>query len=421
MFSYFINSLKSETGKDASIVFAGTLINVIVGGLFFVLAPRILGPSDYGLFSVVLATGLMVLNLANFGIDTGILRFIKPKQEESNQKYLKLAFKAYLGLGLLIFFLGYVLSPALSQLLNVPQTQNLMRIALSATIFSLLGNFFVAVLQTRKQFIKASMVNVSSNTARLVILVIASYFITVDLSFLTILTYAVTILYIIFGKMFVPLDFLKAKEEHLYFRNFVGFNFWIAASMAISMIPFDNYLLVKFAGATATGIYAAPFKLIAVVDQLAGNFSRVLASRFSTFSSHSEAKVYALKTIPVMALFFAAIAFGLIIAKPVVNMLLGEKYLESVRIFRILSLGFAFYFTNTTAVSLILYYLGKSKETFLITFMVKLFLFSVSIFLILRFQELGAAMAFLVSGILSTLLFNIYAAWQLTKSSNGKD
>jgi len=77
MIQYFKNLLLSDTGKDTGIVLAGTLINVIVGGLFFILAPRILGPADYGLFATVVATGLMAAAIANFGIDTGILRFAK--------------------------------------------------------------------------------------------------------------------------------------------------------------------------------------------------------------------------------------------------------------------------------------------------------------------------------------------------------
>ena len=48
---------------------------------------------------------MMVFNFDNFGIDTGILRFIKRDQKETNQKYLKLAFKAYLVMGFLIFSL----------------------------------------------------------------------------------------------------------------------------------------------------------------------------------------------------------------------------------------------------------------------------------------------------------------------------
>src|SRR3990167_3314302 len=108
MRSYIKTLLLTQTGKDTSVVFIGTLINIILGGLFFIFAPRILGPQNYGLFSVVIATGLMAVNLANFGMDTGILRFIN-KDNNSNDRILKLAFKSYVVIGIAVLILGIVI------------------------------------------------------------------------------------------------------------------------------------------------------------------------------------------------------------------------------------------------------------------------------------------------------------------------
>ena len=415
MIKNLINLSFTQTGKDTGVVFLGTLINIIVGGLFFILAPRILGPADYGLFSVILATGLMVFNFANFGIDTGILRFIKPGQKETNQKYLKLAFKAYLAIGFLIFSLGYVFSPIIAQFLDAPQTENLLRIAFGATMFSLLGNFFVAVLQTQKQFIQASAVNISANAARLVILAIASYFLTIDLHFLTILVYAVTILYVIFGKIFVPLDFLRVQEEHLHFKNFFGYNFWVAASLAISAIPFDNYLLVKIAGPVATGLYAAPMKILAMTYQFAGSFSRVLASRYSSFDSNRKAIEFSQKATPlVLAVFFGLLVISFL-ANPIVRLFFGNQYQQSIQIFRITSVGMAFFFADTIPVSIILYYFGRSKVTFYVTVWHYLIYVLLLLYFIPRQSALGAAIAFSISEIITFLTLVTYVVFKFKK------
>ena len=415
MIKNLINLSFTQTGKDTGVVFLGTLINIIIGGLFFILAPRILGPADYGLFSVILATGLMVFNFANFGIDTGILRFIKPGQKETNQKYLKLALKAYLAIGFLIFSLGYVFSPIIAQFLDAPQTENLLRIAFGATMFSLLGNFFVAVLQTQKQFIKASAVNISANAARLVILAIASYFLTIDLHFLTILVYAVTILYVIFGKIFVPLDFLRVQEEHLHFKNFFGYNFWVAASLAISAIPFDNYLLVKIAGPVATGLYAAPMKILAMTYQFAGSFSRVLASRYSSFDSNRKAIEFSQKATPlVLAVFFGLLVISFL-ANPIVRLFFGNQYQQSIQIFRITSVGMAFFFADTIPVSIILYYFGRSKVTFYVTVWHYLIYVLLLLYFIPRQSALGAAIAFSISEIITFLTLSAYVVFKFRK------
>ena len=187
MIQYLKSLFFTGTGKDTSIVFAGTLVNVICGGLFFILAPRILGPSQYGFFSVVVATGIMVANLANFGIDTGILRFVKDNDQSSSDRILKLAFQAYLLIGVTVFILGFLVSSYLANLLGHPNLGPFFKIAFAGIIFLLLTDFFIATLQAKKQFLKASIVNISSNLARFLILVIAAYFFTINLYFLTIL------------------------------------------------------------------------------------------------------------------------------------------------------------------------------------------------------------------------------------------
>lgn len=406
----------TDTGHDTSVVFLGTFINVAIGGFFFILAPRILGPANYGLFSTVMATGLMAVNFANFGIDTGILRFLKPDQKEQNDKILKLALKAYLVIGFVVFILGFVFSGLLANILGIAGIANLLRISFAGVIFILLTNFFVAVLQTKKLFVEASLVNISSNVARLAILAAASYFATVDLYFLTVLFFFVTIVSVVVGKLFVPLDFLKAKEEHLSFKNFFGYNFWVAASLAISAIPVDNYILVKNAGPLATGLYAAPMKILTTTYQFAGSFSRVLAPRFSSFDTNKKAREFSKKSLPlVAAVFIGLIAVGFI-AGPLVKLFLGSQYEQSIPVFRILSIGMAFFFADTIPMAVILYYFGKSKIAFYITVWHYLIYTLLLVIFIKMYSALGAGIAFTISEIITFLTLSLYVIIKLREN-----
>lgn len=411
MLTFLKDILLTETGKDASVVFVGTLINVVIGGLFFILAPRILGPEDYGLFSVVTATGLMAVNFANFGIDTGILRFVNDQDKDRRDKILKLALKAYLFIGFLVFLIGLLLSPILSNALGVPQITNLLRIAFAGVIFILLTNFFVAALQAKKQFLRASLVNISSNAVRLIVLALAAYFFTVDLHFLTALFFFVTIVSVIVGKLFVQLDFLKAKEENVHFKNFFGYNSWVAASLAISAIPFDNYLLVKIAGPVATGLYAAPMKVLTTTYQFAGGFSRVLASRFSSFDTDKKTWDFAIKASPLVILIFIGLILSGFLA-PLFVALFGSQFEQSIPIFRILTVGMAFFFADTIPMAIILYYFGKSKVAFFVTVWHYLVYTTLLIILISRYSALGASIAFTVSEIITFLTLMGYALFK---------
>lgn len=415
MLSRFKRYLSKEN-QNAVIVLAGTALNALVGGLFFILAPRLVGPENYGLFAVVLSTGIMVSSFANLGIDAGILRFASGPESVRKQKVLKLAFYAYLVIGLLIFFLGFLLARPLAEFFGHAELTNLFKIAFFGSIVLLLTSFFVATLQASQKFIQATIVGLSSNIARIVILLLAAYFYSVNLYFLTILFFFVPIVSIITGRIFMPLDFLKTQGHKSEFKSFFGFNLWIAASLAIASFPIDNYLLLKFAGPVATGIYAAPFKLLSVVDQLAGNYSRVLAQKMGTLEKHSRV-LYLLKNTAPLALIVAVGFLVLAVLSPfIVNLLLGKSYLESVPVFAIIAVASAFTFITAIPASITLYYFKDPKASFFITTAIVLFWVVSSFLLIPPYAQIGASIAYLLTEVWSFLLFSGFVFYKFRKN-----
>lgn len=424
MISSFKNLLFTGTGKDTTIVFVGTLVNVIIGGLFFILAPRILGPADYGLFSTVVATGIMVASIANFGLDTGILRFAKKDSDQLN-KVLSLAFKSYLIFGLTTAILGIFVSRPLANFLGQPNITQLLQIAFVGTIFILLSNFFVAALQAKQEFLKASIVNISSNLARLILLLFALYFFSVGIYsqknsvyFLTALFFFVTIISSVIGRYYLSFKFEKTDKSLAgkYFK----YNIWVAAALIISSIPFDNYFLLKLAGPVQTGLYAAPFKILTFVYQFGGNFTRVLASRFASFDTDQKAIRFSVKAIFFPLLFATGLVILILIASPIISILFGKQYLDSVQILRILSIGFIFFFVSTIPSSLILYYFGKSSVSFIITSLRYILFITLLIILIPSQKAVGAALAFSIAEFVAFLLMSIYVILKFAKVINDK-
>lgn len=406
----------SDTAKDTSIVFLGTAVNVIAGGLFFIVTPRLLGPADYGLFSTVVATGLMAAAIANFGIDTGILRFARGDSTELH-RILSVAFKSYLFLGAAVAFLGFFLSYPLAKFLDYPEMAPLLKIAFLANLFLLLTNYFVAGLQAKREFAKASLVNISSNLARLFLLIAAAYFFTVGLYFVTALFFLVTIVSVALGKIFLPFEIQKTDKESLF--SFHKYNLWIALSLIIASIPFDNYFLLKLAGARETGLYAAPFKVLAIAYQFGGNFTRVLAPRFASFENDQKLKDFALKIMPFPLIFVIGLSFLILLSRLIVTLLFGQNYLEAVPVVAVLTLGFIFFFAATIPSSIILYYFGKSNISFVITLLRYLVFILLLVVLVPTQKAYGAALSFTLSELVNFLLMTGYVAFKFSKN-NGK-
>lgn len=418
MFFLIKNLISTDTGKDAVIVSIGTFINIVAGGLFFILTPRILGPEDYGLFSTVIATGLMAASIANFGIDTGILKFAKLGSSDFN-KILSLAFKSYIFLGFLVTLIGIIFAHFLASFLDQPQITALLRIAFFGNMFILLTNFYVASLQARHQFAKASIVNIVSNVSRLTVLALSAYFFTVGLYFLTIIFFSATLVSAIAGKFLMPFKYEKNNKADLL--NFHKFNVWIALSLIISTVPYENYLLLKIAGPIQTGFYAAPFKVLSFAHQFGGNLTRVFASRFSSFETNQKAVNYAFKAVLPVSIFIAVLVFLIIISAPIIQIIFGANFEDSVIVFRILAAGFIFFIASTIPSSIILYHLGKSKISFLITVIRYLTFVVLLLLLVPSIQATGAAIAFSSSEFLSFILMTAYLIYQIKSSRTSKD
>ena len=403
------NLLYTETGRDTVVVFLATGINIFIAGLFFVIAPRILGPSDFGIFATVVATGILATNIANFGIDTGILRFAS--NGIKNNPYLSLAFKSYLILGILTAVVGFLISPVLANMLGHYQLMPLLRIAFFSVGFILLTNFYVAALQAKKEFIKASLVNISSNLTKVVILAIAALFFSVGLYLITIIFFLTTIISVIAGKILSPFE-LNTKSEGKPFV-FFNYNLWVALSLIIASIPLDNYFLLKLSGPVQTGLYAAPFKILTFVYQFAGNFTRVLAPRFSSFDTKEKAKTFAFKSFGIVILMTFALIMLAFFGTTLIRLVFGGDYFSSGQIFKVLSIGFIFFFASAVPSAIILYYFGKSQVTFVVT-AIRLVVFAALLyFLVPKMQAVGAAVSYSVAEGVGFLLLTIYSLAKL--------
>ena len=402
--------LLTQTSKDTAVVFTGTLVNVLAGGIFFILAPRILGPSDFGLFSTVIATGMLAANIANFGIDTGILRFAKG---EDFNKILSIALKSYLLLGFFIGILGALISPLISSFLNQGELTNLLRIAFATIIFLLLTNFFVAGLQAKEEFVKASLVNIVSNVLRLILLVLAIVFLKTGLIFITSIFFFVTITSVIFGRIFLPVKLQKIAKERFF--DFHKYNFWIAVSLIVTTIPFDNYLLLKVAGPVQVGFYAAPYKILTVFHQLSSSFSRVLAPRFTSFDTNLKAKIFALKSFTVVIPIAVILLLVAIFATPFINLIFGRDYEASAQVLKILSIGFLFFFASVIPSSVILYYLGDSRISFIVS-VFRVFIFAALLLILIGpYKAIGASWAFAITEIAVFSLSSMYVFSKIRK------
>ena len=181
----------------------------------------------------------------------------------------------------------------------------------------------------------------------------------------------------------------------------------------IASIPMDNYFLLKSAGASQTGLYAAPFKILTFVYQFAGNFTRVLAPRFTSFDTKEKTRVFAFKSFGIVVIMSAFLIVLAVVGVPIISLVFGSSFSGSAEIFRILTLGFIFFFAGTVPSAIILYYFGKSQVTFFITALRLVVFAALLYFLVPKMQAVGAAVSYSLAEGVTFLLLAIYSLWRL--------
>jgi O-antigen/teichoic acid export membrane protein len=159
----------------------------------------------------------------------------------------------------------------------------------------------------------------------------------------------------------VGFDFLKEKPDINIYKNLFKFSGWLGVNKVVSAVAgrLDVQMLAYLVGATATGLYSIPARLSSFVIVLAGSLSSVIATRFASFSSKEKEKLYLKKTTLALLPIVFGVIFWIIIAKPFILILFGEKYLPAVGVFQALTAAMIPFIISVPAVNAIIYAIKK--------------------------------------------------------------
>ena len=145
------------------------------------------------------------------------------------------------------------------------------------------------------------------------------------------------------------------------------------------------------------GQYSIASRLSSFVIVLSSSLGSVLSTRFARFNNKEEEKKYLIKS----SLFILPIIFGVIIwiliAKPFVLILFGEKYYESIIIFKYLLFSMIPFVIATPAVTAIVHSMRKPIYIGVFSFIQVVMIFIFNVYFINLFNGIGPAIAFLIT------------------------
>lgn len=399
--------ISSATAKDTFILFGGNIGSAFWGFLFTLIIARAVSIEEFGVFSAALNLATILTSLSDLGISTGSVGFVSERTSHGDTKSANEYIKASLVIRLisvtivsliLIIFSGYISSSLLA-------SKDYMAAIYAALLclFMFPNGVFPFILQAKREFVQSVILD---NAFFIVRLTAMFYIIWIGRSSLQsiVLAYgAGFIASVLLGMVFLKTDFLSTKPHIDKFINLIKFSGWIGVNRIISSISgrLDIQMLAILAGATATGIYSIPSRLASFIIVLASSFSSVLATRLASFKNPDLEKKYIIKSTFALIPIIVVIVVWIIIAKPFILTLFGEKYIDAIPVFQALALAQIPFILTVPAVTAIIYSIRKTVYIGALSFFQLAAIFILNYYLIPHYGAFGPTLTF---GVTNSLL-----------------
>jgi len=361
----FHNTTSKQTiAKNVAWLSLSQLAGRLIRGLFIIFVARVLGATEYGIFSYALGLAGFFTLFADIGVNS-ILTRDASREPEKAVSYFATSFWIKTFLLAVTTILVVFVAPHFSK---IASANVLLYFVALLTIFDNFREFFNSFFRAKEKMEFEALINVAMNIAISVIGAIVLYFSHTAI--------AVTISYVgSAGVGFIIAGFILKKELKKIISHFdkklvapvikAALPIAILGFLGSFMLNIDIVIIGWFRSAAEIGFYSAGQKIVALLYTVPTILASATFPAISRLAGKGESEKVSLVMEKGMAMIFAlALPLtigGIVLAGPIISMLYGAEYLPSVLTFQIMLLTILIIFPQTLLANLILSYNKQSK------------------------------------------------------------
>lgn len=401
------------------ITYSGTIINGILGFLFYTVLARDLGPANFGIVTLSITTLTLLGDIFDFGTNTGIVRFVPKSWQENKEtafKFLNLSLVIKLTSGIILLLTGFIASPLIANLIfQKPELIWPLKLSFIGAAGMLLFTYATASLQALQKFFAWSYVNILTNLFRLLVIILLIYVSALNVTS-TLLT---TILLPVFGfclALFIlpTTKIFKAKNLKTIWPELSKYNLQIALFTIVAAFSarVDTFLIAKLLPASDIGIYGIATQWNLVLPQLVGALGVVVAPKFASHTNKKDMLTYFKKLQLLVLGLSGLVLLGIPVAYFLIPLILGSEYIPAFPIFSILLISNLIFLISVPVHNSIFYYFSQPKLFIYLSVLHLTVILGLGYFMILNFGLIGAAITVVIG---TTLNFLIPLIWFLNK------
>lgn len=339
--------IAKKATKGSFFIFTGNTLSTVILTIASIIIARLLGPADYGLYSVALIPPSLMLLFTDFGVKPALVRFTakfrsENKSESTTESLIKTGFLFEFKISLLVFALTFLLADILgTSLLNRPGTGFLIRLSSLMIIGNVLVLTSKNVLVGLDKMDGTALVSITQATVKVVL---SSIFIIVGFSVVGalaghILGYLIAGL---IGTIMILRTFKHSWHNSNYSLGFFtnltlmiryGMPLYTSSLIAGLLRQYRAVVLSWFTSNIEIGNYSAAIKFTAILTILTAPISTVLFPAFSKLNPKQD--MHDLKTLftnslkYTLLLIVPASTFTAFNSKDLVALFYGSSYTQA--------------------------------------------------------------------------------------------
>lgn len=368
-----------------------------------IILARLLQPSDFGLISMAMVVIVFLNLIKDLGISSAIIQKIDLSENSLSSIYW---FNIVFGIVLMVCLFGF--APHISIFYNEVRLVPILRILSFSFLISSIGTVFQAIFERNLNFHHLAKIELGGalGGALLGINFAWNGWGVWSLVFQHLVTAFITTILLYYFSSWRPRfifhwDDIRAVSH--YGLNFTGFQIFNYFSR-----NFDYLLIGKYLGAQNLGYYTLAYQIVFLpIQNITGVINRVMFPVYSQFQNDNRAfrEVYLKVTTTVALITFPLILSLMIISKPLILTLLGEKWTPSILILIILAPIGMLQTIGSTVGSI---YLTKGRTDWMFKWgMASSILIVISFLIGVRWGIIGVASAYAVASL--SLLYPNFA------------
>ncbi len=291
--------LGTATFRQSGITLTGTILNGILGVLFYIAAARILGPAEFGLLTVSIVTLALISDIADIGTNTGLIRFVSLNlihDRNKALKFLKLSLEIKIVVWMIAFLLVVIFSPFIAQeIFHKSELIIPLKLVSLGVGSALLFSFATSSLQAFQKFFLWSGINIFTNLFRLILIFILGSFLIPNVESILLIYIILPFFGFFITLFFLPTgDILSQKGEFSLIKTLFAYNIPTAIFIFIAAISsrLDIYLTASLLNSREVGLYGVATQLAQVMPQLISAIGLVVAPKFASFQDNKQMLVY---------------------------------------------------------------------------------------------------------------------------------